>query len=326
MKKITLIIVCLLLLNNLPGVSGFAASNAHNIIGKLEDSLYGFQYTGESDASRLDRLEKSVYGSSFSNKSQSQRIEKLRKDLSADLIGQEITPVEDTFAEPEDSIAYEPPQKEASNITYPAVDELEKEVFNKTFGSQDITVRLSNLEKRTFNKTYNDDLNSRVERLKAQIAPESLMVDRLADAANTFYDDDNYVVPKGGTFHMNRYEAPDRFDYDAFNSRSNAMFEDYDYDYASRPPKKASLSTVEKKLMKQNFSKDTMENRLARVESYMFGTVFSQDDTQTRLDRISSAYNAQKSAGTYDSNKFARNMTAGVQIGMLILMVLACIL
>ena len=125
---------------------------------------------------------------------------------------------------------------------------------------------------------------------------------------------------------MNRYESPDRFDYDAFNARSNAMFEDYDYNYSARPPKKASLSTVEKKLMKQNFSKDTMENRLARVESYMFGTVFDKDDTQTRLDRISSAYNAQKSAGKYDSNKFAQNMTAGVQIGMLILMVLACIL
>lgn len=179
------------------------------------------------------------------------------------------------------------------------------------------------MEKKTFNKTYSDDLNSRVERLKAQIAPASLIDNRIADASDAFYDDD-YVVPKGGTFHMNRYESPDRFDYDAFNARSNSMFEDYDY--SSRPAKKASLSTVEKKLMKQNYSNDTMENRLARVESYMFGTVFSSDDTQTRIDRISSAYNAQKSSGKYDSNKFAQNMTTGVQIGMLILMVLACIL
>ena len=322
MKKITLLIA-LILLVNISGLSGFAASSAQNVLGKIENSLYGFQYTGESDSARLDRIEKSVYGTPFSSKSSAQRIEKLRKDLSAELIGQEITPVEDTFAEPDDVVAYEPPQKEASNITYPAVDELEKEVFKKTFGSQDITVRLSNLEKKTFNKTYSDDLNSRVERLKAQIAPASLMENRIADASDAFYDDD-YVVPKGGTFHMNRYESPDRFDYDAFNARSNSMFEDYDY--SSRPAKKASLSTVEKKLMKQNYSNDTMENRLARVESYMFGTVFSSDDTQTRIDRISSAYNAQKSSGKYDSNKFAQNMTTGVQIGMLILMVLACIL
>lgn len=322
MKKITLLIA-LILLVNISGLSGFAASSAQNVLGKIENSLYGFQYTGESDSARLDRIEKSVYGTPFSSKSSAQRIEKLRKDLSADLIGQEITPVEDTFAEPDDVVAYEPPQKEASNITYPAVDELEKEVFKKTFGSQDITVRLSNLEKKTFNKTYSDDLNSRVERLKAQITPASLIDNRIADASDAFYDDD-YVVPKGGTFHMNRYESPDRFDYDAFNARSNSMFEDYDY--SSRPAKKASLSTVEKKLMKQNYSNDTMENRLARVESYMFGTVFSSDDTQTRIDRISSAYNAQKSSGKYDSNKFAQNMTTGVQIGMLILMVLACIL
>lgn len=322
MKKITLLIA-LILLVNISGLSGFAASSAQNVLGKIENSLYGFQYTGESDSARLDRIEKSVYGTPFSSKSSAQRIEKLRKDLSADLIGQEITPVEDTFAEPDDVVAYDPPQKEASNITYPAVDELEKEVFKKTFGSQDITVRLSNLEKKTFNKTYSYDLNSRVERLKAQIAPASLIDNRIADASDAFYDDD-YVVPKGGTFHMNRYESPDRFDYDAFNARSNSMFEDYDY--SSRPAKKASLSTVEKKLMKQNYSNDTMENRLARVESYMFGTVFSSDDTQTRIDRISSAYNAQKSSGKYDSNKFAQNMTTGVQIGMLILMVLACIL
>ena len=322
MKKITLLIA-LVLLVNINGLSGFAASSAQNVLGKIENSLFVFQYTGESDSARLDRIEKSVYGTPFSSKSSVQRIEKLRKDLSADLIGQEITPVEDTFAEPDDVVAYEPPQKEASNITYPAVDELEKEVFKKTFGSQDITVRLSNLEKKTFNKTYSDDLNSRVERLKAQIAPASLMENRIADASDSFYDND-YVVPKGGTFHMNRYESPDRFDYDAFNARSNSMFEDYDY--SSRPAKKASLSTVEKKLMKQNYSNDTMENRLARVESYMFGTVFSSDDTQTRIDRISSAYNAQKSSGKYDSNKFAQNMTTGVQIGMLILMVLACIL
>ena len=78
--------------------------------------------------------------------------------------------------------------------------------------------------------------------------------------------------------------------------------------------------------MKQNFSDDSMENRLARVEQYMFGTVFEGDDQQTRLDRISSAYNAQKSSGKYDTNKFSQTMGTGMQIGMLILMVLACIL
>lgn len=323
MKKITLIVTLVLLLNTNANYA-FAVTSTQAVIGKIENSLYGFQYDNENESARLDRIETSVYGTPASSKTPAQRIAKLRTDLSADLIGQEIKPVEDTFAEPEDSVAYEPKQKEASNINYPVVDELEQQVFKKNFGSQDITVRLSNLEKKTFNKTYNDDLSTRVDRLKAQINPPSLMGNQLADASGSFYDDD-YVVPKGGTFHMNRYDAPDRFDYDAFNAHNNSMYDD-DYNSSPKPAKKASLSTVEKKLMKENYSNDSMENRLSRIESYMFGTVFSDDDQQTRIDRISSAYNAQKSSGKYDSNKFAQNMTTGIQIGMLILMVLACIL
>lgn len=69
-----------------------------------------------------------------------------------------------------------------------------------------------------------------------------------------------------------------------------------------------------------------MDNRLSRLESTMFGTTFNSNSEQERLDRISSAYKAQKTASKYDSNKFSQNMATAVQIGTLILMVLACIL
>lgn len=320
MKKIILLITISILFNP----AAFALTANQSILGKLEDSLYGYQYNNENDLTRLNRLETTVYGAT-SNKSQNERIAKLKKDLSADLIGQEITPTEDTFAAPSDSYKSIEPPKAASNVSYPAVDELEEEVFQKTFPKEDISVRLSNLEKKTFNKTYTDDLSTRVDRLKAEIRPQSLMDNSIAQSTNTFYDQDD-VVPLGGDFHMNKYMQTDMFDYNSFNARQNAMFQD-NYGYNDNPkPKKASLSTVEKKLLKQKFEDDTMENRLARIEQYMFGTVFDSEDHQTRINRISSAYNAQKSAGQYDSNKFARNMTTGVQIGMLILMVLACIL
>ncbi len=325
MKKLILLIALVLFFNTC-GTEVFALTTTQATLGKLEDSLFGFQYNDETDLKRLERIETSVYGAP-SKLSQSQRIAKLRKDLSADLIGQEITPREDTFAEDSDYWVDNPP-KEASNITYPAVDELEKLVFNKTFPKDDITKRLSNLEKKTFNKTYNDDLNTRTERLKAELKPQSFMDNSIAQSSNTFYDQ-NDVVPLGGDYHMNKYMQHDPYDYSAFNARQNALAEEYENNSGSifnREPKKASLSTVEKKLMNQNFKDDTMENRLARVEQYMFGTVFDSDDQQTRLNRISSAYNAQKSSGKYDSNSFAKNMTTGVQIGMLILMVLACIL
>ena len=58
----------------------------------------------------------------------------------------------------------------------------------------------------------------------------------------------------------------------------------------------------------------------------MFGTEFVEDDEQTRINRITSAYKAQKNSSKYDSNKFARNMTTAMQIGTILLMMLACIL
>lgn len=324
MKK-TILFIALALFCNLGGNFAFAVTATQSTLGKIEDSLYGFQYTGENDAQRLDRIETSVYGAP-TKAAPAQKLAKLKKDLAADLIGQEIEPREDTFAEDSDSIANEAPPKAASNVSYPAVDELEKQAFNKTFPKEDISVRLSNLEKKAFNKTYNDDLSTRTERLKAELKPQTFMDNQIAQSSNSFYDQDD-VIPLGGDYHMNKYMQHDPYDYSGFNSRQNSMYGGGQAPAMfDGPPKKASLSTVEKKLMKQNYNADTMDNRLARVEQYMFGTVFDSDDQQTRLDRISSAYNAQKSSGKYDSNKFAQNMTTGVQIGMLILMVLACIL
>ena len=128
MKKIILLITISILFNP----AAFALTANQSILGKLEDSLYGYQYNNENDLTRLNRLETTVYGTT-SNKSQNERIAKLKKDLSADLIGQEITPTEDTFADPSDSYKSIEPPKAASNVSYPAVDELEEEVFQKTF-------------------------------------------------------------------------------------------------------------------------------------------------------------------------------------------------
>lgn len=332
MKNIVLLIAVFLLLN--PAFS-VAQTQTQATLGKIEDSLYGFQYNEENDLTRLSRLENTVYGK-ISNKSQAERLAKLSKDISADSIGKEIEPVEDTFAENSDYIEEEPVA--ASDVTYPAVDELEQKVFKQTYPKQDIKTRLSNLEKKTFNKTYTDDLSTRVDRLKAEIKPQSLMDNRVAQSSNVFYDDD--VPPIQQDFYLNKYVSPNQFDYEAYNDMNNRRggFYDDPYNspyhqdsYSSQPsysssPKKVSLSTIEKKLLKHNYAQDSMENRLSRLENVMFGTEFTSDDTQTRLDRLSSAYQAQKSASKYDSNRFSQNVGTALQIGTLLLMVLACIL
>lgn len=309
MKKIIIFLGVILFLSTAANASTYTPT-----LGKIENVLYGFQYDNEDDTSRLDRIENSVYGTS-TNGTTAQRISKLKKDLSADLMGQEIEPKEDTFADEEVYFQDEPIAD--ANIQYPAVDELEERVFNKSFTTKDIKERLSALEQKTFGQTFNDDLASRVDRLKAEIRPNSLMGNGIAQSSNDFFDNED-VVALEKNYHLDRYESPNQFDYDAYNAAHNPS--------NPFPFKKANITTVENGILNRSFKNESMENRLSRLENVMFGTEFTQDDNQTRAERIASAYKAQKSASKYDNNKFSQNMATAMQIGTLILMVLACIL
>ena len=324
MKKI-IILLSLFLVTQV----AFAVPNT-KVLDNIENALYGFTYSSESENTRLNRLEKSVYGKTNSGQNQT-RIAKLKKDLAADQMGQEIEPREDTFAEPEDSWIYSKEPVEAAKMDYPAINELENQVFKKEFKDQNIKTRLSNLEKKTFGKTYeSEDLSTRVDRLKAEIKPKNFMANKIAQQENDFYDSD--IGKLNQNYHLDRYGTP--FDYDAYNNRNNSMrypdYSDYD-DFTTgnnvfKSSKPLNISTIEKTLYKTKFENEPMTSRLSRIESSVFGTSFSGDNESERIARISSAIQAQKSAKRYDSNKFGQNMATAVQIGTLILMVLACIL
>lgn len=286
------------------------ASPYTSTLGKIENVLYGFQYDTEADENRMQRIETTVYGKNNSGTIQ-QRLDKLKKDISADQIGKEITPSEDTFAE-KDTIEEE--LKADSNIKYPAVDELEMRTFNKVTTDKDIKTRLSTLEQKIFGKVYTDDLSTRVDRLKAEVRPTSFMDNAIAQSSNDFFDDDPIELERN--YHLDRYESPNQFDYEQYNSQAKSRF----------LGKKPNLTNIENSVLRRSFQNDTMDNRLNRLENAMFGTEFSEDDEQTRTARISSAYKAHKNASKYDSNRFSRNMTTAVQIGTILLMVLACIL
>lgn len=297
---------------------------------KIENSLYGFTYTNESDNSRLNRIEEKVYGKKSSGQTQT-RIAKLKKDLSVEQMGQEITPKEDTFRDDNDSIVYEKEPAEAATMDYPVINELEKHLFKKEFKNQNIKTRLSNLEKKAFNKTYEkEDLSTRVDRLKAELKPESF--NGLMQQDNSFYD--GPIDKFAQNYHLDEYGIPP-YDYESGNKTpSFDSFSNYDNEYYSVPsnfpsgkaPKNMNISAIEKKLFKQKFEKESTTQRLTRIETNVFGTSFPSDSEKDRLSRISSALSAQKSAKRYDSNRFSQNMATAFQIGTLILMVLACIL
>lgn len=328
MKKL---IIFLVLLSTTLSAS---ASPNTGILNNIENSLFGFTYSNDSELTRLNRIEEEVYGQT-SKAQASTRIAKLKKDLSADLMGQEITPKEDTFAKEEDSIVYDNEPKESAKIDYPVINELEKEVFKKEFKDQNIKTRLANLENKTFGKSFpTEDLSTRVDKLKAEIKPQRFMANGLDQQDNFFYNqpstkmDDNY--------HLDQYGSP--FDYEEYNRR-NAMnygsnfSSDYNDNFLNspsenifKPSKNLNLSKIEKTLYKEKYENEPTGQRLTRIESSIFGTSFANDSESERIARISSAINAQKSAQRYDSNRFGQNMATAFQIGTLILMVLACIL
>ena len=223
---------------------------------------------------------------------------------------------------------------ESTKIDYPVINELEKQVFKQEFKSQNIKTRLSKLESKTFGKTYeNDDLSSRVDRLKAKIKPQTFMANGMQQQENKFYNDT--IGKMDDNYHLDQYGSPN-FDYDFYNKRNNSQNfsfpQDDDYFSSSsqsnvfKPTKTMSLSSIEKAIYKTKYENEPTSQRLSRIESSVFGTNFSQDSESERIARISSAINAQKSAKRYDSNRFGQNMATAMQIGTIILMVLACIL
>lgn len=285
----------------------YAATNAE-LLNKIENALFGFEYTNEDETSRLNRIEENVYGT-VSSGAVTQRLSKLNKDLGAELYGQEIEPCEDTIAREEEE--REVLSSQDPNIDYPVINELEKSVFNKEYKNLVVKDRLAQLEKKVFNKDYpNEDLSTRVDRLREQVRPQGLE-QQLANAVDTYHTEGYYPPP---------------INYDGMTiGGTSSSFSNDSYSYPMSG-KRINLSTVENALYNQNFKNDTMSNRLSRVEQSMFGESFEDQDEQTRIGRISSAYNAQKSASKYDSNKFAQNMSTAMQIGTMILMILACIL
>jgi hypothetical protein len=299
----------------LPGIKSNAQNQYAAIITKMENSLFGIEYSTQNDDTRLKRLEDAVYGT-ISTDSISQRVTKLSKDLSADVMGQEIKAKRDTFEQEQDSYKEVIPKADSS-VNYPIVNNLEQQVFNKEFKNEDINKRLANLENNVFKKNYSDDLNSRVERLKSALIP-----DRLASNSqdnNNFYpqDDIESLSPPYSNDNNNFYTPTiPQYNY------NNSVLDPYN----SNPDITIPLAQLEKATLKKSFPNDTASNRLTRMELKIFNSAFTDDGEQDRLDRIASAHQAQKSAKRYDSNKFAQHMSTAMQIGAILLVVLAAVL
>ena len=193
MKRIFCVIFCLITISALNVY-------AEDTLSKIENSLFGIDYSGQNNTERLARLEKSIYGKTFSD-STLKRTQRIYDDLSGEEIGNEIEPKFDTFAEEDEIISLQ------EKVNYPVIDELEERVFKKKFSEKDIKTRLASLEKFSFSKTFEkDSFADRVERLRK-------------DILGTKPDDINYDT-----------KEDEYFDYTQNDSLANS-FDNPDYKY-----------------------------------------------------------------------------------------------
>lgn len=300
------------------GLRCYSQTQFSPVISKMEQSLFGIDYSQQSDDARLQRIEKAVYGTTSSSPVD-QRVQKLTHDLAADMLGQEIKPKKDTFAEDSDSIKENIPKADSS-VNYPIVNSLEQKVLGKENKNIDINQRLANLEQQVFKKTYNDDLNTRVGRLKQAVMPQRLAYnDNDDDSGDNLPDDLSQAGDASGL-------AADIPDIRQPGSPNINDADDNDFYADPDSGVKVPLAALERSILKKSFPNDTVANRLTRLELMVFNSTFADDDAKTRFDRIASAYQAKRSSQKYDNNRFSQHMATAMEVGAFLLCILAAIL
>ena len=295
MKKFFVYIFLVLIINFTGILPSFASNQTQSAeISKIENDIYGFDYLNDNLNNRVARLEKTIYGKE-SYGDLTARIKKLANDICADQIGLEITPTEDTFREDE---------LQADNtVDYPIVDEIERKLFGTTYKNRDFHTRIVTIERKLFGKIYDvEDYSTRMDRIKTATMPEALAFDK-----NRFNYDDNALSSNDlSGINSSRYSA---MPYGQRNlTRPYTNYGNYD-EYGSNTIKYGN-----------------MDEELAQLEYDTFGTEFSGDDTKTRLKRLNSVNKAKKSSRKYDSQKFQQHMSTAMEIGAMLLMILAMVL
>lgn len=263
-----------------------AVEPKNDTLTKIENKILGIEYPDQKLEKRLDRLEEYLYG----HKKQGNTKIRLSKIL-------ETTKY--SLLEDDNSIAsndYEQDYVEPldDTVDYPVLDDVEKKLGLETRKKAPLNSRLATIEKKMFNTTHDkEDYFNRVERIKSKMY-------------------------KGNQFAQS--------DIEEFNNPE--YFNPFNEQFFNKGASKISykLSILEQRLLKNTFEDETNNDRLARLENAVFETQFYNEDETERINRLESVLVAKKSSPKYDNNKFQQGINTAMQIGAMVLMVLAFIL
>lgn len=303
----------------------FCADSVSDKLNEIEKSYYGYTFTG-SNVSRLNRIEKDLYGAN-SSKSPKERADIIYKDLSLGVNTGGAASLPQTAGQQSVSQSADIGPKAEAGIKYPVVDKLEQKVFKKSYENEDIYVRLSRLEKQVFKKESTLSLNERVDALRDKLLGGSQLAAVDIDPSSEEIILENGQKYTGdGVFDKN----DSNYNYYSYENSKNRIPEiqprtddnmGNDEVYAQN----YDLDILEKQLFGKRYASELPSKRLARLENQLFQRTFNDDD-EARIQRLLAVTTAQKTSQEYDSNKWARRLNTGIQIGSILLMVLAMIL
>lgn len=253
-------------------------------ISKMEQVIWGFEYSKDDVSKRLSRIENNVLGTVNSKLSTQQRIKKLNEAIG-------LESYEDSLKQ-----AYELDSTEVAGVNYPQIDSLEYQMFLQTYEKENIYKRLERLEKKLFGSAQDGNLASRTDRLKAYLRQDTVAQNPNYHIERPYQQTQDIETYMGS---QNKYENSDMY---------------------------IQLAGLETVLFSKTYSQDPVGLRLNRLERKIFQRDFSSDDDYLRIQRLQAAANAQQTAKIYEANKIQKITSTGMQLGSLLLMILALIL
>ncbi|MCD7878538.1 MAG: hypothetical protein LUG16_01235 [Candidatus Gastranaerophilales bacterium] len=303
MKKILITIFMLLIVP----MSAGAKMSTTETISSIENNMFGYDYSKESETKRLERIEMQLYGIKREGTPQ-KRLEDIKNDIGyveADEIASPA-PIPSNQQRQFDKQKGQVPDditalKEDSTVEYPMVDKMEQQIFSTTYKNENIYNRLNRLEEKVFNKTSSESLNARVDRLASVVRPVKNKNNRNQD---TFADNP----------------------YNNYNNYSNNSYDNMGIEPVNSQSLPFQLAALEQDLLKHDYMNENVSNRLSRLEQKLFNRTFATDSDITRMQRVMVAYDAKKDSYRYENNRKMQNMATMSQLGGILLMILAILL
>ena len=284
-------------------LQGFALTPTQNLA-MIENHIFGYENSKMTETQRLDTIEKFVYGKT-QNSNINTRLNHLNEDLGLTTTNENKIASTPNFNHPqqEQDYANEPTDPTAQ---YPVVDNLETSLLSKTFKNENIYKRLDRLEQKAYGKILKGSLNERVERLSTLVEP--ITPQKSYDEYMANNNDYNYYSPATNG-----------------NPRASSA-QTYIPEQMPSIPNTSALLALEQNVLGKTYTTDSTSRRLSRLEKKILNKDFATEPDELRIERLTTVANAQQSSQVYKESKLMQHVSTGIQIGGMILMLLAMIL